>query len=108
MNGLQHDALWFYESVAAASARMLDAARQSDWDALIEHEKSCAKLIDALRSADAEYRLAPGSLERKNAIIRRILADDAEIRRLTQPWLGRLEQLLRASATQRRVDSSYR
>ena len=108
MSGLQSDALWFYESIAAASARMLDAARDADWDALLEHEKSCAKLIDTLRAAGAEYRLGPESLERKNAIIRRLLVEDAEIRRLTQPWLGRLEELLRSSATRRRLGDTYR
>ena len=108
MNGPPRDALWFYESIAAASAHMLDAARASNWDALIEHEKSCAALIDELRAAGPELRLAPDARERKGAIIRRVLADDAEIRRLTQPWLGRLEELLRASATQRRLDTTYR
>jgi flagellar protein FliT len=87
---------------------MLDAARASDWDALIEHEKSCAQVIDALRAAGAGLRLDPDSLERKRAIIRRVLAEDAEIRRLTQPWLGRLEDLLRTSTTQRRLGDTYR
>ena len=108
VSGPQRDALWFYESIAAASARMLEAARASDWDALLEHEKSCARLIDGLRASGAETRLGPESLERKRAIIRRVLADDAEIRCLTQPWLGRLEELLRASATQRRLGDTYR
>lgn len=108
MSGLQRDPLWFYESIAAASARMLDAARAEDWDALLEHETSCAKLIDTLRAAGAEYRLGPESLLRKNAIIRRLLVEDAEIRRLTQPWLGRLEELLSATVTQRRLGDTYR
>jgi flagellar protein FliT len=108
MSGLQRDALWFYESIAAASTGMLDAARASDWDALVEHEKNCARLIDTLRSAGPEYRLGPESLERKNAIIRRLLAEDAEIRRLTQPWLARLEDLLHSSVTQRRLGDTYR
>lgn len=107
MTDPQRDAIGFYESIAAASARMLDAARASDWDALIEHENNCARLINALRASGAELRLDADSHERKRAIIRRVLAEDAEIRRLTQPWLGRLEELLRTSTTRRRLGNTY-
>jgi hypothetical protein len=45
---------------------------------------------------------------RKGAIIRQVLAEDAEIRRLTQPWLRRIEELLRASSNQLRLGDTYR
>lgn len=102
------DPLSYYESIAAASGRMLRAAQDSDWDALIEQEKVCAALIEALRAADAERKLSGEALVRKAAIIRQVLAEDAEIRCLTQPWLRRLEELLRASANQLRLGDAYR
>jgi flagellar protein FliT len=102
------DALSYYEAVAAASSRMLRAAQDADWDALVEQEKVCAGLIDALRAADAEHKLNGEALVRKAAIIRQVLAEDAEIRRLTQPWLRRLEELLRASTNQLRLGNTYR
>ena len=108
VSAARRDPLSYYESVAAASGRMLRAAQDSDWDALIEHEKVCAGLIEALRAADAERDLSGDALLRKAAIIRQVLAEDAEIRRLTQPWLRSLEELLRASANQLRLGDTYR
>ena len=100
--------LWYYESIAAASGRMLRAAQEGDWDALIDQEKVCAALIEALRACGAEQRLSESSIKRKSAILRKVLAEDAEIRRLTQPWLRRLEELLHSSANARRLDDAYR
>lgn len=105
---MERDALSYYEAVAAGSGRMLRAAQNGDWEALIEHEKVCASLIEVLRAADAERRLAGEALARKAAIIRQVLAEDAEIRRLTQPWLQNLEALLSTSANQARLGDTYR
>ena len=104
---METNPLTHYESIAAASGRMLRAARDADWDTLIEQEKVCAALIEALRAADAERKLSGEALERKAAIIRQVLAEDAEIRRLTQPWLRRLEELLRVSSNQLRLGGTY-
>jgi flagellar protein FliT len=102
------DPLSYYESIAAASARMLRAAQRSDWDSLIAQEKICAALIEKLRAADANRRLHDGNRQRKAAIIRQVLEEDAEIRRLTQPWLRRVEGLLRSSTNQLRLGDAYR
>jgi len=97
-----------YEAVALASARMLGAARASDWELLIEEEGRCAALVEAIRSDRAPPALDEHGLARKAVIIRRILADDAEIRRLTQPWLRRIEEMLRVSANGHRLGDAYR
>jgi len=102
------DALAQYEAVGLASARMLSAARASDWDLLIEQENRCAALVEALRADRPQPVLDERSLARKAAIIRRVLADDAEIRRLTQPWLRRIEEMLRVSANGHRLGDAYR
>ena len=102
------DPLWYYESIAAASASMLHAAQEGDWDALVEQEKACATLIEALSASGAERQLSDDTAKRKGAILRQLLAEDAEIRRLTQPWLRRLEELLHASANERRLGDTYR
>jgi flagellar protein FliT len=105
---MERDALSYYEAVAAGSGRMLRAAQNGDWEALIEQEKACAGLIEALRAADAERKLSGAALVRKGAIIRQVLAEDAEIRCLTQPWLRRLGELLRSSTNQLRLGDTYR
>ena len=102
------DTLSYYESVAAASGDMLEAARRQDWDALAEAERRCAAQIAVLKASDAEARLSADRQRHKAAIIRRVLADDAEIRRLLDPRMHELEHLLNAAGTRRRVDDAYR
>lgn len=89
-----------YEAIAEASGGMLIAARRSDWNGLVAAERDCAASITLLKSMQ-EYAppLDPASRRRKVAILRKVLANDAEIRTLTQPWLGRLQDLLSATAT---------
>ena len=100
--------LSYYESVAEASEVMLAAARRSDWDALIAAEKECARRIEALKSARIPASLGPEADKRRYQLIRAVLAYDAEIRELTQPWMTQLEQLLGAARNGRRVDQAYR
>lgn len=101
------DTLSHYESVAAVSGDMLEAARRQDWVGLAEAERRCAAAIALLKASDAEARLDPDKRPHKAQIIRRVLADDAEIRRLLDPRMRELEHLLGAGKTRRRVDEAY-
>ncbi len=101
------DIIAHYEAIAAAAADMLAAARAADWDRLTAAERECARRVARLSA------LGPADLDacqrrRRNDLIRTVLAYDAEIRDLTQPWLARLERLLAATATARRVERAYR
>lgn len=101
------DTLSCYESVAAASGDMLEAARRQDWDALAEAERRCAAMIAVLKASDADARLEEDRRQRKAEIIRRVLAHDAEIRRLLDPRMHELEYLLSSAGNRRRVDDAY-
>ncbi len=102
------DALVHYEAVAAASRDMLEAARSQDWEGLAEAERRCAAVIEVLKASDAEARLDGDQRQQKAEIIRRVLADDAEIRRLVDPRMRELERLLGTAGTRRRLDDTYR
>lgn len=105
----QDTQLAYYESIGQVSKRMLKAARENDWDALIEAERSCAELIHRLQAAsEPQAALDPSRARRKHEIIRSVLADDAQIRNLTQPWLLQLEQHLGVARLARRVGAAYR
>lgn len=97
-----------YESIADASEAMLIAARRADWDALVEAEKECARCIARLKAASAPNLLSTSADKRRFDLIRKVLAHDAEIRKLTQPWLTQLEQFLNATTADRRVSDAYR
>lgn len=102
------DILSRYESVAAAGSDMLDAARRRDWEGLAEAEKRCAAAIGILKATGAGAPLDEDKQRRKAEIIRRVLADDAEIRRLLDPRMLELEHLLGSAGRRRRVGDAYR
>jgi flagellar protein FliT len=83
-----------YEAIARASQRMLVAAKESDWDEVTRQEERCRTLIAALKAASLEAPLRPADNRRRMELLRRILADDAEIRGRADPWLKQLEQLI--------------
>jgi flagellar protein FliT len=102
------DVLSQYESVADASEAMLAAARRSDWDALVQAEKECSRCIARLKAVRADTPLGVDGDKRRFDILRTVLAHDAEIRELTQPWLQQLERFLSATTADRRVSDAYR
>lgn len=95
-----------YENMLAVSGQMLAAARSSDWDRLVDLEKHCRALAERLAAGEAP-RLTGQLRQRKVEIIRRMLADDAEIRNLTQPWLAQLQQFLGSAGQERKLRRAY-
>lgn len=98
---LQH-----YETMAAKSREMLLAARESDWDTLVRLEQDCAAIVAELRRGGSA-RLTEAERKRKLEIIRGMLADDAEIRDLTEPWLAQLQRLIAGTSGQRKLARAY-
>jgi len=96
-----------YERMAEASTRMRLAALAADWDALIEAETECARHVARLRALDAPRPATEAARARRASLIRQVLADDAQVRAYTQPWLGKLETLISGHDMQRRLDRAY-
>jgi flagellar protein FliT len=87
--------LRFYEAIEKASADMLEAARDGDWDRVVKLEGACVLLISQLKQAAREQPLQPDEAKLKSRIMQRILLNDAEVRQLAEPWLPELDRLLR-------------
>ena len=105
----QQTILDHYESIAHVSQLMLQAAWRSDWDTLVDAEACCAAIIERLKSAgDPELVLDDEGRKRKHEIIRRVLADDAQIRDLTVPWMRQLAANLDHAKTSRTLEAAYR
>jgi flagellar protein FliT len=102
------DILQTYEAVSVTSAQMVDAAKNSDWDRLIALEQDCRDLVARLkRIDDGSPRPDAPYTQRKVALIRKVLADDAEIRRYTEPWMERLQALLGSARHEQRLQRAY-
>lgn len=96
-----------YTQVAEITHQMLMAARLGDWDSLVDLETRCAAQASALQENDSRAPLMPDVREQKFNLIKKILADDKEIRDLTQPRLAKLSALISNSGTQRKLNHAY-
>lgn len=96
-----------YEEMTSLSSRMVDAARRNDWDSLIELERSVSTLRLRLSREEDATNVDTRERERKAALIQRILADDAEIRRHTEPWMEQVRQFLGGARKKRQVEQAY-
>jgi flagellar protein FliT len=76
-----------YEAIAQASCAMLAAAQAGDWIEVVHQEERCCELIAALKSA-AAAPLSTAEDALRMQLLRQMLADDAQIRDQTEPWLG--------------------
>ncbi|MCX8087003.1 MAG: flagellar protein FliT [Rhodocyclaceae bacterium] len=95
-----------YEQMCALSAKMVEAARAHDWERLVDLERAVAALRDTLMR-ESEAQSDPRIVERKRELIQRILQDDAEIRRHTEPWMEQVRRFLSSGAKKRQIDRAY-
>ena len=87
--------LSYYEAIEQASADMLAAARNGDWDQVVKLEGACVLLISQLKhAAAAQQPLGAEEAQLKSRIMQRILVNDAEIRHLAEPWLEDLDNMM--------------
>lgn len=96
-----------YGAISVKTGQMLEAAKRSDWDRLATLEHDCSVLIESLKQADSGIVADADYLQRKAALIRKVLADDAAIRKFTQPWLAQLEVFLGSARQQNRLHRAY-
>lgn len=102
------DHMQTYEILQRTSRQMLAAARDAEWKRLVALEQDCRRLVDTL-PADGEWQqLDEEHLRRRREIIRQVLADDAEIRDLAEPWMAQAKQFLTSLALERKLMQSYR
>lgn len=83
-----------YLGIASSSRAMVEAARAKDWQRVSRLERQCLRQVHRLKLAAKVQSLAPNEQRMRVQLLRKILADDAEIRRLAEPWLVELEHLL--------------
>ncbi|MCX7156547.1 MAG: flagellar protein FliT [Rhodocyclales bacterium] len=96
-----------YEEMSLLSSRMVVAARASAWDSLKELEQRIVGLRSRLPTVADDGDVPATDLARKHSLIQRILDDDAEVRRHTEPWMDHLCHLLSDSARRRDILKAY-
>lgn len=96
-----------YERIAQLTGEMLAAARRQQWERLIELEHVCRNAFAGLVDAPDAAPATPGATQRKEALIRQVIADDAEIRNLVEPWVAELGQWLGTASRSQRLQDTY-
>lgn len=96
-----------YEEMSRISSVMVEAAREGAWERLIELESGVARLRDQLMASPEELDAPAADISRKRRLIERILDDDAEIRRHTEPWMEHVRQFLGDNQRLRDLQRAY-
>lgn len=105
MNSLELISL--YENVATITSNMLEAARSGNWELLEQLENDCSSRVQTIRESEIPFDLPADMRDKKVRIIRKILADDKEIRDITEPWMAQLSDLMKNSSTSRKLSNAY-
>lgn len=99
-----------YESMSGLSAQMADAARENDWDRLTTLEHQVSDLREQMVRLDPQEpsaSLSETERRRKIELIKRMLADDREVRRHTDPWMDGVRQMLGGNVRGRAMRNAY-
>lgn len=96
-----------YEEMSVLSSRMVEAARANDWDNLIELERGVTRLRNALMATPEDANAENTDVARRRNLIQRILEDDAEVRRHTEPWMEHVRKYLGDHTRRRDVQKAY-
>ncbi len=96
-----------YENVALITGNMLEAARSRNWELLEQLESDCSSHVQTIRESEIPVDLPTEMRDRKIRIIKKILADDKEIRDITEPWMAELSDMMKSSSTNRKLSSAY-
>lgn len=99
--------LALYERVLALTRDMLEAARRSDWDGLVQRECERAGLVDQIREHDPDPTRDDATRERKREIIVEIVRGDEQIQVLSQDWMHELREVLGTISTEQRLNRTY-
>jgi len=103
----ENDSCTVYERIAGLTAAMLEAARAAQWERLLQLEDECREVFSGLTAVPGSPPPTPEVQRRKAALIRQVLADDAEIRKLVEPWVAELGQWLGVNTRNHRLRDTY-
>jgi flagellar protein FliT len=96
-----------YEFLSSLTGQMCVAATQGEWDHLVELEKQCSQRVASMKARDAATPIDENTRLRKVALIRKILADDKDIRNHIEPQMAKLQHLIQGARQEHRLLETY-
>jgi Flagellar protein FliT. len=95
-----------WQSLHELSLKMLDLARQEEWDALIEQEMKYLQVVDNIAQNPIPQSSARES-EQARLILEKVLANEEELKGLLQVRMEELRLLINKTGNQRSVTTAY-
>lgn len=96
-----------YESLSVLTGQMCEAAKQGEWDRLIDLEQRCSRQVSAMKPIDAAIDLDEPARQQKIRLIKDILSHDADIRNRTQAWMVQLQRILQSNQQEQKLQQAY-
>lgn len=96
-----------YESLSDLIDQMREAATSGKWEQLLDLEKQCSHHVASMRLADVDETPDGPSRQRKIQLIKKILANDAEIRNHTEVWMEQLLRIMQSNRQEQRLQNAY-
>jgi len=96
-----------YESLSVLTEQMREAVMRGEWDQLIGLEQQCSRHVAAMKPVDAITVLDEPSRQIKIRLIKKILANDADIRSRTAEWMGQLQRIIQSNRQEQLLQHTY-
>ncbi len=94
-----------YQCLSGITGQMREAAIGGEWDRLISLEKECKRKVEEIKPHDVAAN--PEERAQKLALLKKILADDADIRSRTETWMEQLQRIMQSARSEQRLQQSY-
>ncbi len=87
-------ALLAYRTIESVTARMVSAASDGRWEAFAHLSTESLAILNRLRKSDTYQSLDAKQRLERLSILKKIVENDAQIRKITEPWSGQLSNLM--------------
>jgi flagellar protein FliT len=95
-----------YQRLSGITGQMRNAAIGGEWDRLISLEKECKRKVEEIKPHDG-IPSDPEERAQKMALLKKILADDADIRSRTENWLEQFQRIMQSARSEQRLQQAY-
>ncbi|PKH24719.1 flagella biosynthesis regulatory protein FliT [Enterobacterales bacterium CwR94] len=96
-----------YQHALGLSQRMLQLARQGEWNSLVEMEVTYLNAVEMLSEQQQASQLPLILQEQLRPVLRQLIDNETELRQLLQVRLGELRHLVDQNSLQQTVNHTY-
>jgi flagellar protein FliT len=96
-----------YEAFVDLSGQVLTAARQADWDLVLDLDRKRNSLLSEIKAADAGVPPNPEHQIQKKRLVEQYLTLEAETRSLVEAWMADLRSAMHSNSQEQRLLKHY-